>query len=62
MYLSQYDKPPEKEMQGKPRNVLWDIRDDGYKLWVIPQSGQRKCRHFHMKTSTRCENAMLACM
>ena len=54
-YLSQYGKPPEKGMRGKPQDVLSDIRYDGYKHWVIPQNGQTKCRHCHMKTTTRCE-------
>ena len=55
-YLSQYGKLPEKKkMKGKPQNVLSNIRYDGYKHWVIPQSGQTKCRHCHMKTTTRCE-------
>ena len=35
-YLSQYGKPPEKGMRGKPQNVLSDILYDGYKHWVIP--------------------------
>ena len=54
-YLSQYGKPPEKEMRGKPQNVLSDVRYDRYKHWVIPQRGQTKCRHCHMKTITRCK-------
>ena len=54
-YLSQYGKPPKKEMRGKPENVLSDIRYDGYKHWVIPQSGQTKCCHCNVKTTTRCE-------
>ena len=55
-YLSQYGKPPEKGMREKPQNILSDIRYDGYnKHWVISQSGRTKCRHCHMKTTTRCE-------
>ena len=53
--LSHYGKQPEKGMRGKPKNVLSDIWYDGYKHWVIPQSGQTKCRHCYMKTTNRCE-------
>ena len=52
-YLSQYGKPPENGMRGKPQNVLSDIRYDGFKHWVALQSGQTNCRHWHMKTTTR---------
>ena len=34
---------------------MFVMMDDGYKHWVIPQNGQTKCRHCHMKTTTRCE-------
>ena len=61
-HLSQNGKPPEKGMRGNPQNVLSEIHYDEYKHWVKPRSGHTKCRHCHMKSTTRCENAMLACM
>ena len=59
-YLSQYGKPPEKKMRGKPQNVLSDIWYDVYKAFGNTAKWTNEMpHHCHVKTTTRCEKCVV---